>query len=62
VDALMSTNQVTDYIDYWKEDLNPAFALQNMQIQALEDLSKNEYIQFPHPYFWGSYTMYINHN
>jgi CHAT domain-containing protein len=62
IDAKQSTNQLLNCLKFIQNDDNPVKALQKMQIAAIDVLSEHKYFSYPHPYFWGSYTIYSIYN
>jgi CHAT domain-containing protein len=62
IDASQAIPQVQDFFEAWARVLNPALALMEMQLKAIQKLNDHGYFKKPHPYFWGSYTLSMIEN
>lgn len=62
IDASQAIPQAKDYLKIYLQDPNPAGALRKTQNKSIKYLSNHSYYRKPHPYFWGSYTLYKNAN
>jgi CHAT domain-containing protein len=62
VDAGQTMAQAASFLTAWATSSNPARALQACQHQAIEELANSVYYRHPHPYFWGSLTLFSTQN
>ena len=62
IDSYQSLEQLKHYVRELNQIKNPALALQKFQIATLHKLRSHQYFKYPHPYFWGGYTLYSRGN
>ncbi|MEE4310638.1 MAG: CHAT domain-containing tetratricopeptide repeat protein [candidate division KSB1 bacterium] len=57
VDASTSIDLMSRFFRLKKKYRNSAIALQQAQIESINELEKSRYFQGSHPYFWGGFTI-----
>ncbi|MBD3287453.1 CHAT domain-containing protein, partial [candidate division KSB1 bacterium] len=58
IDANETINQIVRFLTIWRGQSNPSLALQEVKIQTIRQLQQDEYYKKPHPYLWGSFTLW----
>lgn len=58
IDAANTIEQMAEFLQNLQMPLTPAYALQQMQNRTVPKLRQNKFYDNPHPYLWGSYTLY----
>jgi CHAT domain-containing protein len=62
IELAQTLAQLRDFIDAVANEDDFAFAIRHFQLQTIKRLYNDNYIKFPHPYFWGGYTLFSIQN
>ncbi|MDZ7260953.1 MAG: CHAT domain-containing protein, partial [candidate division KSB1 bacterium] len=57
IDAYQANRQMINFLKAWGQNRPSAFALQEVQIKAIQDLQNDRFYRKPHPYIWGSLSL-----
>jgi CHAT domain-containing protein len=57
VDAGQVAPQMGDFVDAWDSSGEAILALQKMQQAAIQRLTADSYLIYPHPRYWGAYNL-----